>query len=207
MMTASCTLIIVSESCYIATWLCDARECSMISAIVKLLSAPTSAQPRTMTRDILGGGAGQAHGEARDDVDMGGSAEERRRPQKRWNTHISTPSRSGLLQRPCVQHTMNIALYSQRTRPSEVGQVLQQTRKQNTSISSMRTGLWSQDQKCNCKGYTSKQHRTTKNLSFSTGNIYWRSMKLQFKGHTMHQYKLSNKRGRPACVFGVSLSS
>ena len=43
-----------STSCHIATWLCEARECSMTSTIVsEPLSAPTSAQPRTMTRDIL----------------------------------------------------------------------------------------------------------------------------------------------------------
>ena len=54
MMTASCTLIISSVSCHIATWLCGARECSMINTIVLPLSAPTSDQPRTMTRVILG---------------------------------------------------------------------------------------------------------------------------------------------------------
>ena len=35
-------------------WLCGARECSMINTLVKLLSAPTSAQPKMMTRDIMG---------------------------------------------------------------------------------------------------------------------------------------------------------
>ena len=54
MMTGSCTLIISSQSSHIATWLCDARECSMKSTIVKPLSVRTSAQPRTMTRDNLG---------------------------------------------------------------------------------------------------------------------------------------------------------
>ena len=46
-MTTSCTFIISAESCHIATWLCGARECSMISTIVRPLSAPTSAPPRT----------------------------------------------------------------------------------------------------------------------------------------------------------------
>ena len=51
MMTASCTFIISAESCHIATWLCGAREFSMISRIVKPLS---SVRPRTVTHDILG---------------------------------------------------------------------------------------------------------------------------------------------------------
>ena len=38
-MTSSCTLIISSESCHIARWLCDAREFSIISTIVKPLLA------------------------------------------------------------------------------------------------------------------------------------------------------------------------
>ena len=48
MMTASWTFIISAESCHIATWLSGARECSMISTIVKPPSAPTPAQPRTI---------------------------------------------------------------------------------------------------------------------------------------------------------------
>ena len=52
--TASCALVISSVSCHMATWLCGARECSLIRTIVKPQSDPTSAQSWTMTRDILG---------------------------------------------------------------------------------------------------------------------------------------------------------
>ena len=41
-------------SCHIGTWLCDTHKSSMFSTILEPLSAPTSAPPRTMTRDILG---------------------------------------------------------------------------------------------------------------------------------------------------------